>query len=235
MNTIKEIMRDDERFPSSLTRINKCPEKLFVQGQERLLTYERENIAIIGTREPTKEAEKVAYSSAAMIAQKGYNIVSGMAKGCDTSAHEGCLDVEGKTIAVLAHGLDFIQKKETSLASRICASQGALVTEYQNDKPPQKYTFIERDRIQSGLSQVVILVQSQKKSGSMHTVKFAQEQGKKLWVYKPKGSSDSELFSGNLSLINQGNQGNLSIIDESAPRVEVFESLDDLENLVKNL
>ena len=51
----------------------------------------------------------------------------------------------------------------------------------------------------------------------MHTVKFAQEQGKKLWVYKPKGSSDSELFSGNLSLINQGNQGNLSIIDESAP------------------
>ena len=81
------------------------------------------NIAIIGTREPTKEAEKVALFSAAMIAQKGYNIVSGMAKGCDTSAHEGCLDVEGKTIAVLAHGLDFIQKRDQFSKQNICITR----------------------------------------------------------------------------------------------------------------
>lgn len=170
----------DEDYPFRLRTIEDKPALLYVRGSITCCDKQL-SIAIIGTRDPSPFAQKAARSSARLAAEKGALVVSGLAKGCDTLAHMGCLDVRGQTVAVMAHGLDRVYPQENRrLASQIVDEGGALVSEYSVGAPAQRSSFVERDRLQSALSDGVLVIETSETGGTMHTVRFAHSQGRPL-------------------------------------------------------
>jgi len=166
-------------FPVTLRSIPKAPVVLFVYGDASAL--HRPSLAVVGTRDPSPFGSKAAHRIAASIAADDVGVVSGLAEGCDTAAHLGCLSVKGATIAVLAHGLGSIYpRSNTRLAERIAAEGGCLIAEYPPGIPPMPGNFVSRDRLQSGLSRGVVVVETDVVGGTMHTVRFAQEQRRLL-------------------------------------------------------
>ena len=196
----------DERYPKHLQKIPDPPAVLFVKGKAEGL-HSTGSLAIIGTRKPTQYGKKVAYKSARTAAEKGFVIVSGLAYGCDTHAHEGCLEAGGVGIAVLAHGLDKVYPAANrDLANRLVEQGGCLVSEYPVDLKPARSAFVERDRIQSGLSEAVLVIETEVKGGTMHTVKFARNQKRPLacidYTEQPSAQNKAK---GNRKLIKDGN------------------------------
>lgn len=200
-NGIKIIGRNSSYYPSLLSKIDNPPELLHVKGN--IDTLNENCVAIIGTRNPTEDAVCLATSSGEKIAESGYAIVSGLAKGIDAAAHEGALNASGKTLAVLAHGLDTVYPKQNKkLAERIIENNGALVSEYFWGKKSTRGSFVERDRIQSGLSLNVLVIETKEKGGTMHTAKYCTNQKRLLTVLKPcEDDSINENYSGNIKLI----------------------------------
>ena len=140
-----------------LRQIPDAPSKLFVRGD--IFTNDEPAIAIVGTRKATPQSLKIARVIAEELANYGIIIVSGLAMGIDTAAHEGALSVGGKTVAVLGNGLDKIYPAQNqNLAKEILSSGGAIVSEYEAGTPSFKQNFIQRNRIISGLSLAVIVV-----------------------------------------------------------------------------
>ncbi len=167
-------------FPTWLKRIPDPPAMLYVKGNLDCVTTPL-GFAVIGTREPTEYGWKVAHRFGQRGAEAGCVVVSGLALGCDTAGHRGCLDAGGKTVAVLAHGLDRIYPKDSrGLADEILEGGGCWVSEYPPGMRAQRSYFVERDRIQSGLSSGVIVVETDVDGGTMHTARFAGEQGRPL-------------------------------------------------------
>jgi DNA processing protein len=163
-----------------LKRIPDPPPLLHVRGDLSCVA-ERDCIAIVGTREPSKSAYMWAKSVGRLLATEGATVVSGLARGCDTAGHQGSLMGGGPTVAVLAHGLHTIFPPENQeLAEVILANGGCLVSEYSWGKKPGRNTFVARDRLQSGLSRAVIVVETDVKGGTMHTVEFCEKQGRIL-------------------------------------------------------
>lgn len=200
-NDIKIIGRNSPYYPPSLSKIDNPPELLHIKGNIEAL---KENcVAIIGTRNPTEDGLYMAKNSGEGMAKNGYAVVSGLAKGIDTAAHEGALKANGRTIAVLAHGLDTVYPKQNEkLAEKIIENHGALISEYFYGKKSTKSSFVERDRIQSGLSLSVLVIETAEKGGTMHTVKFCTEQEKLLLVFEPPiDPSTNKYYSGNNQLI----------------------------------
>ena len=145
----------------------------------------RDCIAIVGTREPTEYGITAAKRLGALFAESGYTVVSGLANGIDTAAHQGALEVDGLTVAVLASGLDTVYPiKNKELAGAILKNNGALVSEYSWGTMVNRSYFVARDRIQSGLSLGVFVVETGIKGGTMHTVKSCKEQKRSLIVLK---------------------------------------------------
>ena len=158
-------------YPDALKEISCPPFVLFYKGNYNAIINEN-TLAIIGSREASKEGQKNAYEMAYLFAKENYSIVSGLAMGCDTYAHKGCLDANGMTVGVLSSGLDTmypIQNRE--LAERIIENNGCLLSEYPIGFTSFKNNFIERDRIESGLSLGTIVIEANIKSGTMHTAK----------------------------------------------------------------
>lgn len=175
-NGIQFYAFHDEGYPERLRNIPDPPAVLYVKGDVSSL-YAENCLAVVGTREPTPYGEAVARKSAATAAEAGFAIVSGLAHGCDTLGHEGCLDVQGVGIAVMAHGLDKVYPAANrGLASRLLENGGCLVSEYPSGVTPMRTAFAERDRIQSGLSDAVLVIETDIKGGTMHTVRFSREQ-----------------------------------------------------------
>ncbi|UII29105.1 DNA-processing protein DprA [Fulvivirga maritima] len=204
-NGIQIISCYDDLFPNELHQIPDSPIVLHVKGNLSAIE-QNERVAIIGTREPTEWGERAGKRIAQIFTERGYAVVSGLAKGCDTSAHIGCLERNGTTVAVMASGLDHIYPSDNKeLASNILQNNGCLVSEYQIGLRPQRNYFTERDRIQSGLSKGVIVVETGYKGGTMHTVKFAIEQSKRLAciVGHPEKYSKSDKIKGGYSLVNR--------------------------------
>ncbi|NRQ18942.1 DNA-processing protein DprA [Ensifer sesbaniae] len=173
---IKFFSFHDEGYPERLRNIPDPPAVLYVKGDVKGLHAAR-CIAVVGTREPTPYGEAVARKSAATAAEEGFTIVSGLAHGCDTFGHEGCLDAHGVGVAVMAHGLDKVYPAANrGLAGRLLENGGCLVSEYPLGVTPMRTAFAERDRIQSGLSDAVLVVETDVKGGTMHTVRFSREQ-----------------------------------------------------------
>lgn len=196
----------DQRYPKHLRNIPDPPAVLFVKGKPEGL-HSTESLAIIGTREPTRYGEKVARNSARTAAEKGFVIVSGLAHGCDTHAHEGCLEAGGIGIAVLAHGLDKVYPAANKdLANRLVEQGGCLVSEYPVGSKPTRSTFVERDRIQSGLSEAVLVIETGVRGGTMHTVRFARNQKRPIacidYTEQPSAQNNAK---GNKKLIKDGN------------------------------
>ena len=198
---IKTIILGDENYPEKLKYIYGNPQRLYVLGNEKLLN--EKSIAIIGCREATRYGLENAYKFAYELAKRGICIISGFARGIDTYAHKGAVAVKGKTIAVLGCGLDIVYPSENiELYKQIIVNNGAIITEYPIGIKPEKHHFPTRNRIISGLSDGVLVVEAKKSSGTMITVEHALEQGKN--VYAIPGNITSDNSYGTNELIKEG-------------------------------
>ena len=195
------IKYEDNKYPKKLKNIYSYPKKLYFIGNIKLLNYR--SIAIIGCRKCTKQGAINSYRFGYELAKKGVCIVSGLATGIDTYSHLGALKAKGKTIAVLGSGLDVIYPKENKeLYFEIIRSDGLILTEYPLGSKPEKYHFPERNRIISGLSDGVLVIEAKEKSGTLITVDFALEQGKD--IYAIPGDITNENSYGTNNLIKEG-------------------------------
>ena len=170
----------DSAYPERLKPIDDPPAVLFVKGQLEGL-YCDESIAIVGTRHPTSFGHNAAVRAGKLAAESGVAVVSGLALGCDTGAHRGCVDGKGVGVAVLAHGLDRVYPAgNRELASQLLFQGGCLVSERPVGVKPTRWGFVYRDRIQSGLADRVLVIETDVKGGTMHTVGYSQKHSRPL-------------------------------------------------------
>jgi DNA processing protein len=186
---------DDPRFPPTLRALNDAPIVLFMRGQ--LKRDDANAVAIVGTRTPSAEAVERATWVGRELAARGLTVVSGLALGIDTAAHLGALAAEeGRTIAVLGSGTLNIHPRENApLAERI-ASRGAVLSELLPNAPPRGPQLMARDRIISGLSRAVIVVEAGTKSGSLDTAARAEKQGRLVYALPGSPGTDGLLRVG---------------------------------------
>jgi DNA processing protein len=191
----------DPDYPAELLQIEDPPLLLHLEGDPAALRHPL-RLAMVGSRNPTAQGADHARQFARALAEAGACIVSGLALGIDGAAHEGALEAGGCTVAVVGTGLDQVYpKKHQALAQRI-ATQGALISEYLLGTPPLAANFPKRNRIISGLSQGVLVVEAALQSGSLITARQAAEQGRE--VFAIPGSIHSPQSRGCHALIRQG-------------------------------
>ncbi|HYH12713.1 MAG TPA: DNA-processing protein DprA, partial [Thermomicrobiales bacterium] len=189
-----------EDYPDLLREIPAPPPVIFLRGKVSLI--DRRAVAIVGTRRMSPYGREMARSLAWDLAQAGVTIVSGLAKGIDGVAHASALDAGGRTIAVMGNGVKRVYPAEhRSLAARI-ATQGAVLSDFHPDAPPDGPNFPARNRIISGLSLGVIVVEAPMRSGALITVDFAADQGRE--VFAVPGSVLSQASAGCHGLIREG-------------------------------
>jgi DNA processing protein len=168
----------DQEYPNKLRTIEDKPLVLYVDGNLDILN-ECNNIAIVGTRNPTQKGYEVSSILAEKLAMENCCIVSGFATGCDEAAHRGCLSVKGKTIAVIPSGHNCIYPKGNKpLYNMILLNHGAVISELPPNAKAEMHTFIERNRIIAALSEGIIIIEGGKKGGTSHTVRFANTYNK---------------------------------------------------------
>ncbi|MGC4020982.1 MAG: DNA-processing protein DprA [Cyclobacteriaceae bacterium] len=202
---IKFITIFDLDYPQNLENLRKdVPIILNYKGDIKKFTN-RYACAVIGTREPTEHGYKLGLKVGEIFGEHNFIVVSGLAKGCDTAGHLGCLNKKGTTAAVLAHGLHKIYPKENrGLADRILEEGGLLISEYFLHEPARQNYFVQRDRIQAGLSDFIFIVETGIKGGTMHTVNFAFESHIKIFAYNhPAKYLGEDKVQGNQFLINE--------------------------------
>lgn len=171
----------DKEFPESLKVIPDPPAILYVKGNVNCLNSSSKKVAIIGTRNPSEHGKRISLELGGVFAKNGFDVVSGLALGCDTNAHMGCLNAGGVTIAVMAEGLNYIYPTiNARLSEEIIEKNGCLISEYPIGVSAKKWNFIERDRLQAGISNGVILIESSVEGGSMHTLNFAVKSNKPI-------------------------------------------------------
>lgn len=191
-NNIELILCNDKRYPLTLNEIEDKPTCLYVRGNLECL-YD-DCIAIVGSREASEYGKSVARNFAKEIADRNVNIVSGLARGIDKYAHLGALESSiGKTIAVLGTGVlneDIYPLQNKKVFERILESGGAIISEFKLGTKPERYNFPYRNRIISGLSRKVLVIESSEKSGSLITANYALEQGKDVFAVPGNITSD---------------------------------------------
>ena len=198
---IKHIKLGDENYPQKLGNIYAKPQNLYLIGNEKLLDCK--SIAIIGCRNCSNYGKEQAIRFGYELAKKDICIISGLARGIDTYVHIGAIKAKGKTVAVLGCGLDIIYPPENiNLYKQIIENGGAIITEYPLGSKPEKHHFPARNRIISGLSDAVLVIEAKGKSGTLITVNYALEQGKD--VYALPGNISSVNSYGTNELIKEG-------------------------------
>ncbi|MBR4261382.1 MAG: DNA-processing protein DprA [Clostridia bacterium] len=200
-NNIKKINVYDEEYPEKLKSIYDKPLVLYAEGNIELL--KEKSIAIVGSRECSKYGMNVSEKLSYNLAKENICIISGLAKGIDRYAHIGALRAGGKTIAVLGNGLDTIYPYENKdLYELILKNNGLIITEYILGTKPNRLNFPARNRIISGLSDGIVVVEAGEKSGALITAEFGMEQGKE--VFAVPGNIDSLKSVGTNQLIKDG-------------------------------
>lgn len=196
---VKILFIKEDEFPPKLKEINYPPLFIYLRGY----LQNKNLIAIIGSRKPTPYGKEVAYHFSKKLSEEGIGIVSGLARGIDSIAHKGCLDVKGYTIGVLGSGIDVIYPAENKeLFEKILDNNGAIISEFPFSTKPRRENFPIRNRIISGLSQGIIVIEAGKKSGTLITAKWALDQGKE--VFAVPGSIFSYQSEGTHYLIKEG-------------------------------
>lgn len=208
-NHISMVSRYEELYPKALLYTTNedgresIPPFLFYKGDMSVTNHK--SIAIIGTREPSVEGETASGFFAKTLAEKGVNIVSGLALGCDTFAHKGALEGNGVTTAIIGGGLDKIYPTENKdLADRIVEEGGLILTEYPVGEATTSYSLVARDRLQAALSQAIIVIQTNVNGGSMHAVRAAASAKKAIYGVEFKTDLRDEYIGGNRLLIQKG-------------------------------
>ncbi|MBZ1348932.1 MAG: DNA-processing protein DprA [Candidatus Liptonbacteria bacterium] len=188
-------------IPKLLQEISNPPKEIFILGE--LPPEDILKISIIGTRKATIEGKNIARQLSFELTNLGFIIVSGLAMGIDTAAHEGCLQANGITIAVLANGLNKIYPAQNeNLARKILENKGAIISEYPPGTPAYKDNFLNRNRIISGLSIASIIIEAPFSSGALSTANYAAEQGREVFVIP--GPINHPNYSGSHKLIRDG-------------------------------
>jgi len=205
-NNIDIIGIEDINYPEKLRLINDKPICFYIRGNKNILN--NKSIAIVGARIAKKESLEVSKLLSNILVSRGINVISGLARGIDKYAHLGAIEInsKGKTIAILGNGIDdssIYPYENKKLFERILENDGSIISEYPIFTKPFSYNFPYRNRIISGLSDAVIVVQAFKNSGSLITVDYALSQGKDVFVYKNSNIND-EYFLGNKMLIEDG-------------------------------
>ena len=191
---------DDPLYPALLKNIHDPPVVLYVLGAPELLTCR--GMGIVGSRAATHYGKDIAQQMAGSLSRQGFTIISGLALGIDTAAHNGALAAEGKTIAVLGCGLDIVYPPSNHNLYKRIAFAGAVVSEYPLGTKPDSFRFPARNRIISGLSLGIVVVEAANRSGSLITASHALEQGRE--VFAVPGRIDSVKSAGTHTLLQQG-------------------------------
>lgn len=195
---IRILTWDDPEYPSHLNEIDQPPPVLYLRGE--ITTEDSWAVAIVGTRGVTAYGRQVTEELATVLAQNGVTIVSGLARGVDAIAHHAALKADGRTLAVLGCGVDKIYPPEhRALAERI-AAHGAILSDYAPGTPPDSANFPPRNRIISGLSMAVVVVEAGETSGALITAEFAAEQGREVFavpgsIFAPQSKGPNRLIS----------------------------------------
>lgn len=215
---IKFILYTDKNYPEQLRKIPDPPTGIFVRGE---LPQEENLLSVVGARKSSEYGKSVAYKFSYELSSLGIVIVSGMARGIDTCAHKGALDGKGKTVAVLGSGFKNIYPKENKELFNNISQNGCVITEYFPDAMPLPQNFPERNRIISGLSKYVLVVEASEKSGSLITAGLALEQGKDVFAVP------GNIFSPNSKGCNQ-------LIRDGAKIITGLEDIFEEFNIIKN-
>ena len=226
----------DEEYPEILRQTSDRPFFLHIRGQMPKLP----SVAIIGTREPTDHGKIITERISQYFSENGWSIVSGLALGCDTIAHLTAVKNKSHTTAVLAHGLDTISPKSNEkLSEEILSTGGTLLTQYEFGTKPKRYHYAQRDKIQAGLSQGVIMIQSDIKGGSLIASSAAIKYGRILAVPNSTDldkKNKEHKIEANLVLAGSDNDAKADLL-KSGPlecqNIFVINSKDDYE-LLKN-
>ncbi len=177
---IRAVSIEEKNFPPLLREIADPPQLLFYRGS--LPLQEKSAVGIVGTRRPSNDGIYCAMDLGKDYAHSDVSVISGLAMGIDAYAHKGCVDAGGQSFGVLACGLENIYpRSNTKLAAKMIA-KGGLISEYPPETEPMPFRFPQRNRIISGLSQALIVVEAPKKSGALITVDFALDQGRDVFV-----------------------------------------------------
>lgn len=219
---VKLIRYVDEQYPENLKELDDAPIVLYCKG-----TFTKRDeiaIAIIGSRNMTEYGRTNAHRLSYGLASAGVTIVSGFARGIDTVAHQGALNAGGRTIAVLGSGLDIIYPSENVRLYEKISQYGCLLSEYPFGTPPEKHNFPRRNRLISGISIGVIVVEAAANSGSLITAQCALDQNRE--VFAVPGSVNSVLSQGTNNLIKKG----AKLVQHADDIIE--ELLPQLKNLV---
>lgn len=195
------VKKGDSDYPERLMRIKDAPEKLYVRGN--LPDPNKKSVAIVGARNCTDYGSTLAKTIARILSINSVQIISGLAMGIDTQGHIGAIEVEKPTFAVLGCGVDIcFPAHNSNVYERILDYGGGIISELDVGTPPLPYNFPLRNRIISGLSDVVIVVEAREKSGSLITADYALEQGKTIFACP--GRVGDSLSRGTNNLIKQG-------------------------------
>ena len=187
-------------YPALLKEIRDYPKELYYIGDPKLL--EEKCVSIVGSRKTNQYGRSIAYSFGKALGQRGITVVSGMAVGIDTCAHEGALQEKGNTAAVLACGLDLCYPPRNRELKEKIESAGIVLSEYPPGTAAQRYYFPQRNRIISGLSPLTVVVQAGNRSGALITAELAADQGRDVGAVP--GNIDSEYNLGSNKLLREG-------------------------------
>jgi len=197
---VRIVAQIDAEYPRQLLEIHDPPLALYISGS--IESRDAHSIAIVGTRHPTNYGLQCAERLAFQLASAGFTVVSGLAEGIDTVAHKSAIKAKGRTIAVIGSGLDCLYPVSNKDLAKEIAGHGAVISEFPFGRKPDKTTFPIRNRIVSGLSKGVVVVEAGLKSGALITVNQALEQGRA--VFAVPGRIDSPASQGTHKLIKSG-------------------------------
>lgn len=216
----------DKEYPRNLLNIYDPPPYLYVKG---CLNGEEKSIAVVGSRFATTYGKMVTEGISRDLARNGFAVISGMARGIDTSAHKGALSAGGRTIAVLGSGIDVIYPPENKgLYEEICET-GAVISEFPMGTGPLSENFPARNRIISGISKGVVIVEASLKSGSLITATCAAEQGRE--VFAVPGNINSKASKGANKLIKDG----AKLVEDVGDILDEFPSVSPASGMPENL
>lgn len=192
---MREIDVDSQVYPPLLLEVTNHPDRLYVKGESKVLLEKM--VAVVGSRKMSDKGEEVTKRVVKKLVDMEMVVVSGLARGVDSVAHAECLRLGGRTVAVLAHGLDWVYPRENAgLAEKIVEAGGALVSQLEEGIRPERYFFPLRNRLIVGMCLGVVVIEAEIKSGTMTTANWAAELNRKVWVVR--GSPGTDL------LINEG-------------------------------
>lgn len=211
------VLLTDSDYPKNLFNTHAMPPYFYVNGE--ILPEDDAAVAIVGTRVPDRYGKYITEKLAEELASRGITIVSGMARGIDSIAHSAALRKGGRTIAVLGSGLDVVYPPENKKLYEEISKRGAVISEFPLGTVPDAVNFPKRNRIISGLSLGVIVVQASDKSGSLITASYALEQGRE--VFAVPGNIGSKLSAGSNKLIKEGAKL-VESVDDVLSEIEVF-------------